>query len=411
MIWFKLGWRNLWRNRRRTLIELVSIGGSVFLGVWWNNLAVGTYDKMIDGGVRMGSGHIGIYHKNYLELRKTEQVIGADKLIQELERDPDVTGIYPRLHVPGLVRSSHGSRPTSIMGIDFNREKSTNPLFEPQRIVEGSLPDQKNSKGALIGVALASELELKVGSKFVIMVQGSDGQIVSSLYKVAGLVQSNIREIDSGAVIIDRKKFGEIIGYEGGAHEIGIMLNSSKQIEKVLPQLSKITGKFNHAKAYSWEKAMPALASTVRMDHAGLQIMVIMLYLIVGIGTINTLLMSVIERTREFGMFRAIGLNKSGIRKMVLVEAFVLSIVGVAIGMVLGVLVGIYTSIKGIDVSGLMSEQGVGGTLFEPIMYSAWDIKGMFILGIGMILVTFMASMYPTYRVLKIKPSEAMRIY
>ena len=136
MIWFKLGWRNLWRNRRRTIIELVSIGGSVFLGVAWNNLAVGIYDKMIDDGVRMGSGHIGIYHHEYLELRKTEQTFEIGNLVSELESDPDVSGVYPRLHVPGLVRSSRDSRASGLMGIDFEREKSTNPLLAQKRIMK-----------------------------------------------------------------------------------------------------------------------------------------------------------------------------------------------------------------------------------------------------------------------------------
>ncbi len=165
MIWFKLGWRNLWRNRRRTIIELLSIGGSVFLGVSWNNLAVGTYDKMIDDGVRMGSGHIGIYHSNYLELRKTEQVINADEIVSELERDPDEKGVYPRLHVPGLIRSSRESRASGMIGIDFEREKTINPLLESKRIVEGALPTSENKNGALVGEKLARELGIGVGNR------------------------------------------------------------------------------------------------------------------------------------------------------------------------------------------------------------------------------------------------------
>lgn len=108
MLWIKMGWCNLWRNRRRSLIELTSIAGSIFLAVFMNNIAVGSYTMMVDTGVRMGSGHIGLYRSNYLELRKTEQTMKAGTLISALERDPAVSAVYPRLHVPCLIRFEQG---------------------------------------------------------------------------------------------------------------------------------------------------------------------------------------------------------------------------------------------------------------------------------------------------------------
>lgn len=390
---------------------MVSIGGTVFLGAAWNNLALGSYDKMINDGVKMGSGHIGIYHRDYLELRKTDQVIETDELVSELERDPDVRGVYPRLLVPGLIRSSRDSRATLLMGIDFNREKGINPLLEDKRIVEGALPQKSNDRQALIGATLAHELELDVGKKFVIMSQGKDGEIVSSLLRVAGIVKSNIREIDSGAVLLDREKLGEVIGYEHSAHEIAILLQHHTKAKADLPEIKVMVSHFQNAKAYYWEEAMPALAASVNYDHAALEVTVFILYIMVGIGTINTLLMSVMERTREFGVIRAIGTSKTNIRKMVLSEAFVLACAGVVIGLTLSVLTGLYTSTHGIDFSSMFEEQGMGGTLVDPVIKSTWDIVGMLVLGAGMIFVSILASLYPVHHVMKIHPSEAMRIY
>ena len=411
MIWFKLGWRNLWRYKRRTIIELVSIGGSVFLAVWWNNLAVGMYDKLVDDGVRMGSGHIGIYHRDYLELRKTEQVIEATGLVTELERDPDVAGVFPRLNVPGLVRSSHESRAAGMMGMDFERETGSNPLLESKRLVSGALPSQDMKREAVIGEILACELGLEVGNKFVFMVQGADGEIVSALLRVSGILRTNIREIDAGMIMMDRRRLGEIIGYKDSAHEIAVMLKSHRLIKNSMPRIKAIAGHYPDAEAYPWDDAMPALASSIHMDHAGLQITVIILFVIVGIGTVNTLLMSVMERTREFGMIRAIGVSKAGIRKMVVSEAFVLACAGVGSGMVLGIIAGFYFQAHGIDFSGIIDEQGMGGTLYEPIMYSGWDIPGMIVIGAGMVFIALLASFYPAHHVLKINPSDAMRIY
>ena len=413
MLWMKLGWRNLWRNRRRSIIELASIGGSVFLCVAWNNLAVGTYAKMIEDGVKMGSGHIGIYHRDYLELRKTEQTVPADDLIPSIEAEPDVAAVFPRLQVPGLVRSSRENRAGGIMGLDFERERDTNPLLAEKRIVEGGLPMDNLERGALVGADMARELSIGVGNKFVVMMQGADGEIVSALLRVSGIVKTNMRMIDAGTVIMDRHRLGEIIGTPGAAHEIGIMLTDHARIRSALPGLEAIADRYGDAKAFQWRDAMPELASAVEMDYAGLKVMVAFLYIIVGIGTINTLLMSVMERTREFGVLRAMGLNSAGIRKMVLSEAVVLATAGVIVGLALSIAAGLYTSTHGIDFSGIMGEgeQEFGGTLFEPIMYSIWDVRGMILLAVGMVVVALLASLYPAHRAMKVRPADAMRHY
>ena len=411
MLWIKMGWRNLWRNRRRSLIELISIAGSIFLAVFVNNLAVGSYAKMVDDGVLMGSGHIGLYRSNYLELRKTELTMEVGTLVSALEQEPMVKAIYPRLHVPGLIRSSRDSRSSVVIGMDIDREKDSNPILDPDKIVEGTLPSQNGSREALMGEALAKELGLKVGKKFVIMMQGSDGKIASSLFKISGLIRTNARVIDAGMVITQRNILGNVIGEKDSAHEIAVILHSHKLIKKALPGIITIARTQNDVEAFRWEKAMPAMANAIRMDHVGFQIIVVFMYLIVGIGTINTLLMSVMERTREFGVIRSIGLSGHGIRKIVLSEAFVLAFTGVIIGMVLAIAAGLYTAKKGIDYSFAMKDQGIAGTLIDPIMYSGWDWISMIVLGGGMILLALVASLYPAHYILKIRPSDAMRKY
>jgi ABC-type antimicrobial peptide transport system permease subunit len=191
------------------------------------------------------------------------------------------------------------------------------------------------------------------------------------------------------------------------------MLRNINLIRRVHSRISGFAGTVPHARAYEWSDAMPALAGAIRVDHAGLQITVIFLYLIVGIGTINTLLMSVMERSREFGVIRALGLGRRGILKIVFAEAVVLAFIGVTIGVLLSVLLGIYTSTHGIDYGAFWGgeELGFAGTLFDPIIYSAWDWPSTAVLGFAMIFLALIASLYPAYHVLRIRPSEAMRGY
>jgi ABC-type lipoprotein release transport system permease subunit len=411
MLWLKLGWRNLWRNRRRSLIELVSIGGSVFIAVFFNNLAYGTYARMIDDGVRIGSGHIGIYHKGYLETRKVEETVPVEPLTEKLLKENMVEAVHARLYVPGLARSSRNSRAAVFLGIDFSKELPNNPILKKKFFISGNVPGKESKDSAVIGGVLANELGLELGNKFVMTSQDADGQIMNKLYRVSGIISTGIREFDSGMVIVERESLAQAIGRAGSAHEIAVMLKGQNLIQKSLPGIQKITHEVQGAEACEWDKAMPGLAGTIRIDHAGLQVMVIFLYLIVGIGTLNTLLMSIVERSREFGLIRALGMGKGKIKVMVFSEALVLSLTGAAIGSSLAVIIGLYTSSHGINLTSLMTVKGIAGTIIDPILYSGWDWKNMIILNVGMVILTLIASLYPASQVLKIYPSEAMRKY
>ncbi|HUT63096.1 MAG TPA: FtsX-like permease family protein [Anaerolineae bacterium] len=411
MLWIKMGWRNLWRNRRRSLIELTSIAGSIFLAVFMNNLAVGSYAQMINDGVRMGSGHIGVYRTQYLELRKTELTMDTSTIVPALEHETGVAAVYPRLYVPGLVRSSRDSRSSVVLGIDIDREKSSNPIIDPKNISAGELPKVDDPRGALMGQVLAEELDLDVGKKFVVMTQGADGKIISHLFKITGLIHTNARMIDARMVVVPRQVLGEVIGKNDCAHEIAVMLQNHKMINQMLPRIHAVVQRVPDTAVYHWEEAMPEMADAIKMDHIGLLIIVGFMYLIVGIGTINTLLMSVMERTREFGVIRAIGLGRNHIRKIVFSEAFVLSITGVAAGIMLSIIAGLYTYHKGIDYSFMIKDKGFAGTLIEPVMYSGWDWTTTAIIAAGMILIAVTASLYPAHYILKIRPSDAMRKY
>ena len=384
----------------------------MFLGVVQNNIAVGNYNEMINNGVRMGSGHIGIYHVGYLEERKTEQLVGSvDQLMAQLNRISGIVEVLPRLQVPGLINSARESRATGIMGLDIPQEKATNPILAAKRIIAGSLPAPESNDTALLGVGLANELDLDVGNKFVIMAQDVNGEIVSRLFRVSGIVRTNVNELDAAVVIVNRQALGDLIGSPDSAHEVAVILQNHQLIPKVLPQIEAVIRNDPQITAYPWQTAMKELAASIKIDHVGLVIMVIILYAIVGIGTVNTILMSIMERTREFGVVRAIGLNRMGIRKIVITEAFVLACAGIVCGLIASSLVGLYTSLHGIDLTGLISEQSIAGVLYDPIIRSAWDVKGMVIMGIGMIAVALAASLYPAHYVLKIRPAEAMRKY
>jgi ABC-type lipoprotein release transport system permease subunit len=381
----------------------------VFIAVFFTSFAFGTYAQMIESGVRIGSGHIGIYQRDYLQFRRVEQTIPVENLPGRLLEVPGVRAALARLYVPGLIRSSRSSSAAVFLGLDFYAEELLNPVLARSRLIAGSIPASDSPNGAVIGKKLAEELGITVGNKFVIMTQGPGGEIASELFRVSGIFRTGIREFDSGTVIVPRERLARMIGKEGDAHEVAVLLGSVRDIPRALPPVRAIVRSVPGAEAYDWKQAMPSIEDMIRLDRTSLFITVFFLYLIVGIGTVNTLLMSVMERTREFGVIRALGVRKSSILRMVGAEALVLALTGVALGVALFVLVGLYTSTKGIDISSLLKAGGIAGTLIEPVIYTAWSIPATLAFGGAMVAVALAASLYPAFHVIGIRPSEAMR--
>lgn len=412
MIWVKFGWRNLWRTPRRTLIELASIAGAVFLAMVTVSLQSGMYPKMIEEGTRMGSGHVGFYREGYLELRQVDMTFPADGLVTELERDPQVAGAYARLHVPGLARSSRDSRGAVLMGIDFAREAEINPLLRPEHLKEGRLPEPGKLREAVMGAELARELGLKLGRKFVWMAQDHRGQVTSQLFRVRGMLKTGVGAIDKGMVMVHRGAAGRLLGAEDRAHELAVILQDYREVDSFLPRARSAAAGMPGVLPIPWDEAMPEIASGIKLDRTSGYIFLSFILLLVGIGTANTMLMSVVERVREFGVVRALGLGDWGIMRMVLAEGVVLGIAGSALGMAAGALLISYFQAYGLDLSGLMGEgQEFAGVLVDPVFFPAWDLFRTAVFAAITVGVALAASLYPTYRALRIRPAEAMRRY
>ncbi|MBI5210656.1 MAG: ABC transporter permease [Elusimicrobia bacterium] len=408
----KLGWRNLWRNPRRSALELTSMAGAVFLGMTMLDLQAGMYPIYIREAARSGSGHVGFYRKGYLELRQIAMTFPVSSLMEELARDPRVAGAFPRLHLPGLARSSRDSRAAAMIALDFDLEKPVNPLLKEKRLIEGRLPSPGAPWEAVLGVELARELGVRLGQKFVWMCQDPQGETASRLFRVAGIVKTGIPELDKTAVLAHRRSAALLLGKEGSAHELAVLLKDYKKAEEFKKTAERLTDGLDQVEPVTWDRAMPQIADAIKLDRTGGWVFLGFLLFLVGLGTANTMLMSVLERVREFGVIRALGLGRGGIIRMVLAEGLVLGLTGAAAGVGAAGLLGLYTSRRGIDFSGFIGEgQEMGGIFVDPIVYSGWDWPKIAVLVAVMAGLALLASLYPTWKALKIRPAEAMRVY
>ena len=403
-----LAWRNTWRNRRRTIITIVAMSFSLMLIQAFHNLSFGVYAQMVDSGVRAGSGHIAVYRGDYATSRDDRLFWDKGELEQRITELDGVKAALPRLYLPGLAQSSRESRGILLTGIDPVAENDINPLLK--KIDAPALIKSLDGRDALIGSRLLTELKLKIGNKFVVTAQGPEGELVSELFRIRGVVKSGIREVDNSLVLVGRQRAAAMTGHPDSIHELAIILENPDLEEKLIPVIAAMLPPESGLNAVSWEVAMANLANAIKLDYASQKFIFLIIVLIVTIGVVNTLLMSVMERIREFGVILAIGATPGRLRLTVMTEALLLGSVSMLCGNILGALATWYLVDIGIDLRDFIPEtMEFGGVIFDPVMRATWDFAYMAQMSFYVLILSVVASLYPATKAARIAPAAAMR--
>ncbi|MEJ2471135.1 MAG: FtsX-like permease family protein [Desulfuromonadales bacterium] len=403
-----LAWRNLWRNRRRTIITLTAIAFSIMLVQALHNLSYGVYAGMVDSGVRAGSGHLAVYHDNYLATRDESLTFQDRDLIDKIAAIDGVTEVLPRLYIPALAQSSRESRGVVLIGVDPTSERRINPFLKD--LPAEAMVRSTDSRDAVIGSRLLKELQINPGQKFVVTAQHRDGTLHSELLRVRGVVHSGMKDIDGSLILIGRQRATVLAGTAGAVHELAIILAETRQEAAVHRQVETIIGSRPEIEAVSWEQAMPNLANAIKLDYASQKFIFLIILVIVAIGVVNTLLMSVMERMREFGVILAVGSKPMTLRVMIFFEAFSLGLLAATVGTILGCLATWYLVKVGIDLTDFVPESlEFGGVVFDPVLRATWDPKWMVRIALYVIGLTLLAAAYPAVKAGRVTPVEGMR--
>lgn len=403
-----LAWKNLWRNRRRTLITLGALSFSLMLVQAFHNLSFGVYSAMIDSGVRAGTGHLVVYQQDYIAQRDEKYSFAPQRLAEQIAALDGVAAVLPRLYLPGLAQSSRESRGILLTGVVPQAEASINPFLK-------KLPPEQqlsslNGREAILGSRLLKELQLQPGNKFVVTLQGRSGELVSEMFRVHGVVTTGIKSVDRSLLLVGRERAAALAGITGQIHELAVVLKQQKFDRTVYPAIQQLLTDRPQLRLLGWQEAMPNLSNAIKLDYASQKFIFIILLLIVTIGVINTLLMSVMERFREFGVILAVGADASRLRLLVFSEALLLGLVAMLFGSGLGSLATWYLQAIGIDLRDFIdSSLEFGGVVFDPIMRAGWDYAYMLQIAGFMLLLSLVAAVYPAIKAGRILPAEALR--
>ncbi len=407
MILPKLAWRNLWKNRRRTLITMTMISVGFALALISLGVADGSHNQMIRNAVRLGSGNLTVEHEDYPDEPSNDKLVAeASALRDRIRGVPGIRNVSERIIVMGLIYTADNSAGVAILGVDPSSDMSRKTL-EP-KIIEGRYLKDDEKRGVLIGADMARRLKTSVGGKAVVTAQDASGQISSQLVRVRGIFRTGINEMDGYLAQVSLPLARALLGVSEGATQLAIFLENEKHQARIKEAIEPLVS-VPKAAVFDWQEVMPDLVLFVQMDNAGAYIFMGIIMVVVALGILNTVLMSVLERTREFGLMVALGMDPRRLLALVVLETTLLSLVSLGVGAILGFGAHLYFAAHGLDMGFASEEQlTMAGTVVDSVLYSELA-PGRVLLLVGIVFsVTLAVGIYPAIRASRVDPVRAI---
>jgi len=403
-MYFKLAWRNMWRSRRRTLITVSSIFFAVIFAILMRVAIVGLFDKLIADTVSLSSGYIQVHHSGYWENRSVDSTFEENpKLAALLNHEKTITAWTPRLESFGLASSGDRTKGILVMGIDPEKENQVSGLAK--KIIAGKYPDE-NDKGIILAEGLAAYLKLKVNDTVVLIGQGYEGNMASGKYAVRGIAKIGIPEMNKGMAWLPMAATQSFLSTGARYTSISILINNQSNLDDLKQDIINKT-KGDGYEVMTWKQMIPELDQLFQAKMAQNVIMSGVLYLVIAFGIFGTILMMLNERLHEFGILIAIGMKKSLLAGVVVMEMLLMSVAGVVLGAVCIYPVVHYYHVHPIRLTG---DMGKSSELYniEPVMPMSTNLSNFVVQAYVVLIIAVLLSLYAIFKIYKLKAIEAI---
>jgi lipoprotein-releasing system permease protein len=402
--YLRLAWRNLWRNKKRTIIAASSVFFAVILALAMRSMQKGTYDFMIDSSVRISTGYIQVHDQGYWEKRSLDKSMVLDKNInRELEKLPDITRVVPRLETYTLVSYGNATKVSPIIGINPGLER--NMLKLQEKLVAGKYLSD-SSRGILIGEGLAKLIKAGVGDSVVLYGQGFHGITAAAQVPIQGIVNLPIPELNKTMIYTSLSYAQWLYSAPDRITSLSIMIDKPKHLDEVRSEVEKLFD--DKYEIMTWKEMSPELVQSIEVDNAGGIIMLAILYIVIGFGIFGTIMMMTAERTKEFGILVAVGMKKTKLIMVTTIETIFISLIGVIAGIIVSYPLLLYFYYNPIRLTGELAEAMLAFGQ-EPIMPFS-IAPGIFIAQFWtVLLIALLSAWYPFRYVQKLNAVEAIR--
>lgn len=400
----KLAWRNLWRNRRRTIIAISSIIFSVLLASWMRSMQEGSYDSMIENVVKFYSGYLQVQDTAYWEERTLENSMEVSpELIQQIENLKDVTLVSHRLESFALAANHQRSKPAMVLGIEPKAEDRITAISK--KIKAGSFL-KNEEQGVVLGKGLADFLNLTVGDTLVMIGQGFHGVSANGLFPITGIMEHPNQEFDKRLVLMDIETAREFYSAYGLSTSLVVMTGDHYQVDHLKTEIGGLLSP--EKTVLTWIEMQPEIEQVIQSDRASGLIMLGILYLVIAFGMFSVIMMMVKERRREFGVIHAVGMKKRKMAVVVLFETLFIGIIGCTIGLVISYLFCLWFYHNPIPFTGEMATAMVQYGM-EPYMFFSIQPSLFYNQMILVFFISLFIAIFPVYNIYRLKITSALR--
>lgn len=402
-----LAWRNLWRNYRRTLIMLLAITVGVWAMIFMTALLRGMVDNMVRQGLQALPGHVQIHASAYLDDPSVNNSMpAADNYLLAVLNSDLVIGWSSRIKVPAMISSEQDNRGISLLGVDPVGELALG--FDLDDIIEGRFLDGTDDGGIVIGRKLMERLETRIGKRVVVMSQDPDNTIADRGFRIVGVFKADLESREESIVYAGRDVIQTMLGVGSDVSEIAILGHDYRQPGFLVAKIANALvddGQGSALEALSWIEIDAYLSTMMQVMDGFVLVWMIVIFLALSFGLVNTLMMAVFERVREIGLMRALGVRPSAIVYQVLIEALLLLLLGLLIGDLLAIGTSIWLQ-DGIDVSAVsdgLEMMGAASVMYPVLLWPDLVLANGVVLVLGVI-----TSLLPAWRAAQYRPIEAL---
>jgi putative ABC transport system permease protein len=399
-----MAWRNIWRNKTRSIVIMLSIAIGLFSGIALLALYQGMMKGRVQTVIYSEVGHLQIHNPEFKKDYKPEFTIPDGQIIlKKTTLMPEVKLAVPRCITTGMLSTPGGSAGVQINGVIPEQEYLASQLRK--KIVEGNTFDSEKKNQVIIGKKLASKLKLNVGSKLVLTFIDSNEEIVSGAFRVSAIYQSDNAPLDELNVYVTMKELSNMLKIGNEFHEIVLILYQDNFIDSLDLRLSK---QFSSSKIETWSEISPETNLLVKTTDQYSYIILVIIMLALAFGIINTMLMAILERTREIGMMLALGTNRIRIFFLVLLETFFLTFAGTPLGIFSSWALTSYFNKKGLNLSGMGNEM-MNSFGFASMIYPEFPADKIINVFFIVFITALFSCLFPALKALSLQPVEALR--
>ncbi|HJW15711.1 MAG TPA: FtsX-like permease family protein [Flavisolibacter sp.] len=401
---FQMAWRNIWRNKARSIVIMLSVAIGLLAGIAVLALYKGMMKSRVRTVIDTEVSHLQVHHPSFTKEDHPAYILpDANNILHKIGSIPGVQVVAPRSLVQGMLVTTTGSTGVKINGVIAPLEYNISQLG--RKIIAGKGFHQEKKNEILIGKKLADKMKLKNGAKLVLTFTDTADNLVSSAFRVAGIYRSGNAPLDEVNVYVPMTTLNELLQTGNAFHEIAVLLKSDEDLQNVQEQIKKTYPKLL---VESWKELSPETELMVNTVDTYSYIIMLIILVALAFGILNTMLMSVLERTKEIGMMMALGTARVRIFWLVLVETVFLTLAGTPVGLLAAYLAINYFQKAGLDLSG-MGKDMMASFGFETTIYPSFPWEKLLVIMLMVIGTALISCLMPALKALRLRPVEALR--